>query len=494
MRLSRSIVAKLVIAVAFLCGAAAAQPREDNGPVPRTPSAATVPGRILVLWKSGSEPGKQAQLASHAREAGTSIAMSRDLNARLQVLELASRTRSASQSMLAKLRADPRVSYAGYDERKFPHALPNDADFANQWYLQAVQPSAIRAQTAWDTSTGSSGVVIADLDTGIRFDHPDLARAGASGKLLPGYDFVSNFQIANDGNARDADPSDPGDWITAAEANDPQGPFYKCTTLDPVSGKYIAQNSSWHGTRTAGIMAALTNNGTGVAGINWNAYLLPVRVLGKCGGFDSDILDAMRWAAGLQVTGVPSNPFPARIINMSLGSTGLCSQAYRDVISEVAAAGVIVVVSAGNEGDQVDTPANCAGAVAVAGLRQIGTKVGFSNLGPEIAISAPGGNCVNTSGACLFSIDTTYDLGTTTPAAPAYTDQFNFNVGTSFSAPLVSGVASLMMGVNANLQPSQVRLRLQEGASKPFPVNSAIDPTTGQPVPTCLVPGVGVPV
>ena len=477
MRLSRNIVAKLVIAVAFLCGAAAAQPREDNGPVRRTPNvAAMVPGRLLVLWKSGSEPGKQAQLASHARAAGTSVAMSRDVNARLQVLELAARTRTASEAMLAKLRADPRVSYAGYDERKFPHALPNDTDFLNQWYLQATQAASIRAQTAWDTSTGNSGVVIADLDTGIRYDHPDLERAAAGGKLLPGYDFVTNTPMANDGGGRDADPSDPGDWVSASDLTQPT--FSGCTQSD----------SSWHGTRTAGIMAALTNNGAGIAGISWNSYLLPVRVLGKCGGWDSDILDAMRWAAGLPVAGAPVNPYPARIINMSLGSTGSCTQAYRDVINEVAAAGTLVVVSAGNEGDAVDTPANCAGAVAVAGLRHLGTKVGFSNLGPEVAISAPGGNCGSLSGPCLYTIDTTYDVGTTVPAGPSYTDQINFNVGTSFSAPLVSGVASLMMGVNANLLPSHVRRRLQEGATQPFPRNA--DPT----VPDCQVPGTGVAV
>ena len=193
-----------------------------------------------------------------------------------------------------------------------------------------------------------------------------------------------------------------------------------------------------------------------------------MRVLGKCGGFDSDIVDAMQWAAGITVPGAPVNRYPARIINMSLGGTGSCGGLYPAVINELATLGVIVVVSAGNEGDAVSSPANCPGVVAVAGLRHIGTKVGFSNLGPEIALSAPGGNCVNVSGGpCLFSIDTTVNSGTTVPASNIYTNQANFNVGTSFSAPLVAGVASLMLGVDQNLTPGLIRARLQEGASRP---------------------------
>ncbi len=148
-----------------------------------------------------------------------------------------------------------------------------------------------------------------------------------------------------------------------------------------------------------------------------------------------------------------------------------------------------MVVSAGNDGDAVSSPANCPGVIGVAGLRHIGTKVGFSNLGPEIALSAPGGNCVNTSGGpCLFSIDTTVNTGTTVPGANTYTDEINANVGTSFSAPLVAGVASLMLGVDQNLTPGLIRARLQEGASAPFPINPAIDSTTGLPVPMCLNP------
>jgi serine protease len=207
-----------------------------------------------------------------------------------------------------------------------------------------------------------------------------------------------------------------------------------------------------------------------------------VRVIGKCGGFDSDILAAMLWAAGVHVDGVPDNPYPAQVENLSLGALGRCPRSYQEVIDEVAARGVLVVVSAGNEGGPVDSPANCERVAAIAGLRHTGTKVGYSSLGPEVAISAPAGNCVNPSGACLFSIDTTSNSGATARGADGYTDQLAFNVGTSFSAPIVAAIAGLMMSANGNLRPPQVVDRLREGAVTPFPASS--DDT----VPMCRVP------
>ncbi|MBL8266129.1 S8 family serine peptidase, partial [Steroidobacter sp.] len=284
--------------------------------------------------------------------------------------------------------------------------------------------------------------------------------------------FISDTSVANDGDGRDSDPTDPGDWVTTADAN--SAAFDDCSVSD----------SSWHGTRVAGILGALTNNSAGIAGINWSASILPVRVLGKCGGYDSDILAGMLWAAGIHVDGVTDNPYPAKIENLSLGSTGTtCPASYRDVIGQLTAAGVLVVASAGNEGGPVGLPARCTGVAAIAGLRHTGTKVGFSSLGNEIAVSAPGGNCVNTAAGqpCLYSIDTTYNLGTTTASTHSYTDQYNYNVGTSFSAPIVAGIAGLMVSVNGNLNASQLIARLREAATT-FPVSS--DAT----VPQCHVP------
>jgi serine protease len=369
-----------------------------------------------------------------------------------------------------RLKADPDVEYAVPDERRYIHSVPNDPLYATggQWYLQAdpTTPAAVNAQDAWDITTGDPNLVIADLDTGVRFDHPDLLAAANNGRLLPGYDFISNTATANDGGGRDADASDPGDWVSSGDKS--------CD----------AQISSWHGTRVAGILGALTNNARGVAGITWQSKIVPVRVLGKCGGYDSDILAGMLWAAGGPVSGVPNNENPARIINMSLGARTPCPASYSDVINQLTALGVLVVVSAGNEGATVDSPANCPGVAAVAGIRHAGTKVGFSSLGPEVTLSAPAGNCVSagTGQPCVYSIQTTTNSGTTTPVAndDAYTgttilatDQPKGpNLGTSFAAPIVAGIAGLMLSANSNLNSCQLVSRLKEGAL-PFPQISA---------------------
>jgi serine protease len=404
-------------------------------------------------------------LASRSR---LSLRQFRRITDGLHLIQVTSAQGDSTAAILARLRADPAVESVDIDERRYPHAMPNDPLYANQWYEQNLQPAAIDAVTAWDSTTGRSDIVVADLDTGVRFDHPDLGAAGGP-RLLAGYDFITDPTVANDGNGRDPDASDPGDWVTSADTQTTQ--FKNCTV----------QNSSWHGTRTAGILGAITNNSTGIAGITWGATILPVRVLGKCGGADSDILDAMRWAAGLHVDGVPDNTHPARIINMSLGATGNCTSAEQIVINEVLAQGVLVVVSAGNEGGPVDAPANCVGVAGIAGLRNVGTKVGYSSLGPEVALAAPAGNCVNTSGACLYPIDTTSNAGTTTPTINGYTDQLNPSLGTSFSAPIVSGIAALMASANSNLTTPQLIARLKEGSTT-FPVSS--DPA----VPNCHVP------
>jgi hypothetical protein len=181
----------------------------------------------------------------------------------------------------------------------------------------------------------------------------------------------------------------------------------------------------------------------------------------------------MRWAAGLPVPGVPSNPNPARIINLSLGGGGSCNAAYAGIIAELAGRGVLVVASAGNETGPVDAPGNCSGVLTVAGVRHVGTKVGYSSFGPEVSVSAPAGNCVNTSGPCLYSIDTTINLGTTSPLANGYTDKYNYNVGTSFSAPQAAGVAALMLSLNPLLTPNDVIARIKQTA-RAFPSDSTL--------------------
>jgi serine protease len=427
----------------------------------------------------------------------------------------------SSASLAARLSALADVEYAVVDERKHIVAVPNDTFYASrpvttttggpavgQWYLKPpgpdgnpltnTAPAAINAEQAWDVAGGggSASIVVAVLDTGLRFDHPDLLA-----NVVPGYDMIaaddsdasglggSNFSTANDNSGRDADASDLGDWVTAAEKSG-----------NPIFTNCDVSSSSWHGTQTLGLIGATTNNGAGIASVGNGVKVMPVRVLGKCGGYDSDILVGMLWAAGvysaseLTSLGLPANANPAKVISMSLGSTGACSQPYRDAMTRISAANVVVVSSAGNtEGHSVSTPANCPGVIAVGGLRHLGDKVGFSDLGPEITISAPAGNCVLTgqTDPCLYPIMTTANSGTTTPVAGAagatYTGSFGVpTLGTSFSAPLVAGTAALMLSVKPSLTPAQVRSLLQATA-RPFP-------TTGGSagIPQCMAPIAGV--
>ena len=410
--------------------------------------------------------------AALAKRTGLGLQLRREISESMLASHIELGLDSGEQA-LERLRADPQVEYVALDRRRFPQVTnPNDTLFTGQWYLKATEVSAVNAINAWDRELGSAGVVVAVLDTGILYDHPDLGRGDRGGKLLPGFDFVSGTLQANDGDGRDADPSDPGDWINDADRGN--AAFGDCD----VTG------SSWHGTRVSGMVGALTNNSAGVAGLSWNSFILPVRVLGKCGGIDSDILAGMRWAAGLRVNGVPDNPTPARILNLSLGATSPCEQSYLSVIQELTALNVLVVISAGNEGTMVSSPGNCPGVAAVAAIRHAGSKVGFSNLGPEVAIAAPGGNCVNINGGpCLFSLDTTSNTGTTGPGTHSFTDQVNSNLGTSFSAPIVSGIAALMFSRNLNLSTAQMLARLREGA-RPFPTTVADAPT----IQACHVP------
>ena len=196
--------------------------------------------------------------------------------------------------------SDPNVEYAEPDRIMRRTLTPNDTRYNEQWhYFEAA--GGINAPPAWDKSTGA-GVVTAVIDTGYR-PHADLA-----GNILPGYDFISDTFVANDGNGRDSDASDPGDWINAGE----------CGPGDPAA----FESSSWHGTHVAGTIAALTNNASGVAGIAFNAKVVPARVLGKCGGYTSDIADAIVWTSGGSVSGVPANANPAKVLNISLGGGG----------------------------------------------------------------------------------------------------------------------------------------------------------------------------
>jgi serine protease len=434
--------------------------------------------RVIVKYRAGSSLAQRRQGAQHlGRQLQLSLQDGHVLGARIQSL----RGRGiGAQALAARLAADPDVEWAQPVRRKSIQAVPpNDPFFADgqtspmpavgQWYLRAPDTtlvSAVNAVGAWDITTGSASITVAVLDTGVRYDHPDLLPVSASqpgGKLWPGYDFVRAL-ISNDGSGPDSDANDPGDWRSG------------CST----------SSSSWHGTQVAGLIGAATDNGIGIAGTGRNTMVLPVRVLGKCGnGYDDDIIAGMRWAGGLanaagctSGSGVSAtcNPHPARVINMSLGSSETCSDAYRAAMAELTAAGVVVVVASGNDtGRAVNAPANCPGALAVAGLRHAGTKVGYSNLGPQVAIAAPAGNCVNAApGACLYPLVTTSDAGTSTPVASTYSTGSvdDASLGTSFATPIVAGSVALMLAVNPALTPAEVKTALQATA-RPFPTVGA---------------------
>jgi serine protease len=473
-----------------------------------------------------------------ASRAGLAVTKTRQIAPNMHVLLLQKTLYGADvESALAKLRADPAVKFAEVDRRRYAQWVPNDLLYqppvdvqttntegrSGQWFMDTPAATAIvngtttqdlsatDAVSAWTITTGSTGTVIADIDTGVRFDHPDLLRAGQGGRLLPGYDFVDEdqnpnspfnglgtFLIANDGDGWDPDPSDPGDWLSVADFNNVLFPLGTCGDPNDPNNPDGHVDSSWHGTRVAGILGAHSNNSVGVAGMTWLPWILPVRALGKCGGYDSDIIKGMVWAAGVSTAGFPDNPYPADIINLSIGGASPCSADYQDAINTLTAMGVLIVVSAGNGSlpgnpAPVDAPANCLGVLAVAGLRNVGTKVGYSSFGLEVGVSAPAGNCVTASGACLRPIDTTTNAGFTVPAMNGYTDQTNFNLGTSFSAPIVTGIAALMRAVNANLTPDQLITRIKASAT-PFPPDSTglpICPNTDATSGECACPNTG---
>lgn len=470
--------------------------------LPAAEVAAAGVDRIIVKWRAtagdsaSSRQLKIRTLAQRVREPGLG---GHSIGGSLSVLRLPARqSGSELEQTLATLRADADIEIAEPDQHVralayvpsdplFSARLPVGGRFYDfQWYLKSAQPAAIRADAAWDITRGgaspaTSPVVVAVVDSGARLDHPDLA-----GKLLPGFDFVScstltDCAVPNDGDGWDADPTDPGDFITAQELLNPTFQGKQCGAGDEYDEPTA---STWHGTRVAGLIGANTDNGIGMAGVGFNVRILPVRVLGKCGGALSDVLAGMYWAAGFFDTdsGRPipypvlndpaalrdhPNLHPAQIINMSLGAGGSCSALYATAVREITAVGVLIVAAAGNDGGAVSQPADCPGVLAVAGLRQSGTKVAFSSLGPEIGIAAPAGNCVlsGVTDPCLYGLSTLVNLGEQDAGADGYSTPLVMpSSGTSFAAPLVAGTAALMKTLNPTLTPVQLIARLQQSA------------------------------
>ena len=339
--------------------------------------------------------------------------------------------RAGATILMRQIAANPNVEYVEIDAILRPLLTPNDTDYAQQWGFQDAD-AGIRANQAWDVATGS-GIIVAVLDTGIT-THSDL-----SANVVAGYDFVSNATNARDGNGRDSNPADQGDWTTA-------GQCYSGST---------ASNSSWHGTHVAGTVAALTNNAKGVAGTAFNAKVMPVRVLAACGGATSDIADAIIWSSGGVVSGVTtlSAANAADVINMSLGGGGACPTTTQNAVNSAVSRGTTVVVAAGNSNADASgfTPASCANVVTVASVTSASARSSFSNYGTVIDVSAPGS-----------AIRSTLNSGTTTPGAESYA---SYN-GTSMAAPHVAGAVALVQSRRVALgltpyTPSQVETQLK---------------------------------
>lgn len=395
--------------------------------------------RFIVKFEGGASAASNIKgnaFGRVAKDLGISVKEVRQTVSDAVVVEAAGEVPSqGADSAVALLNSLPGVEYAEKDVLMRPLAAVNDEYQGFQWNL-FNDFSGLRVSAAWDRSTGA-GQTIAILDTGITA-HNDLLD-----NVLPGYDFVADPEIAVDDTGRDADPSDPGD-----------------ACQDPELGE--AGASSWHGTHVAGIAAAKGNNAIGIAGAAHGANLLPIRVMGACGGDLLDTVDALTWAAGGMVSGVPANASPARIINLSLGSEGVCSRTLQNAIDFAVQQGSVVIAAAGNEFQPAANvmPANCRNVVTVGATSRAGDSASYSNYGPEVDVSAPGGDGSTGSENIL----STFNTGMTTPGTATYA----YMQGTSMAAPHVAGVAALMLSINPALTPAQIEQMLRDSA-QPFP-------------------------
>ena len=447
--LRRKLISVAAVSATLLAGATTvavaqepAPPASTAVPTARTEAAPGTPAeRLIVGYESGAAEAKsdkaaKADAAAKGKKAGEDLGFARRLGSGAALVDLGDDvTTKDVGDVVAAYQADPQVAYVVPDRLNKPQATPNDTEYAKQWDLFETT-AGMRVPGAWDVATGT-GVTVAVIDTGY-VSHSDLAA-----NIVAGYDFISDATVANDGNGRDSNPADPGDWTAANE----------CQSGDPAYG------SSWHGTHVAGTIAAVTGNGKGVAGIAHGAKVSPLRVLGKCGGYDSDIIDAITWASGGTVSGVPANANVAKVINMSLGGGGSCTTATQSAINAAVSRGTTVVVAAGNSNANAAnySPASCANVISVAAADRQGNRSYYSNYGTVVDIAAPGGE---TNSVTADGILSTLNSGAQGPSGENYA----YYQGTSMAAPHIAGLAALMKSANASLTPAQIESAIKTNA------------------------------
>jgi serine protease len=407
-----------------------------------------VPGEVIVKLRTGA--GLPVELSSRRVAALGLGPILRTTAAGELVYSLApalmalppATQRDRTLTAVEALKADPNVEYAQPNFILRILDVPNDPLYRRQWHYLANgvgtdrSPGGINLPQAWTTGTGSSAVTVAVIDTGVLPAHPDIS---GSPNLVAGYDMISDSRRANDGGGRDADATDPGDAVTAGE----------CGPGEP------ALPSSWHGSHVSGTVGVgRSNNGVGIAGVNWNVRVQAVRVLGKCGGTIEDINDAIRWAAGLAVPSLPANATPARVINMSLGGSGACSisPSTQRAIDDAVAAGTTVVVAAGNDASDAGQsfPASCNGVITVGATDFRGYLARYSNYGAAVEILAPGGDVDRDDN----------DDGEPDGVLSLVQGGYAYYNGTSMATPHVAGVAALVLAANPSLTPAQVLTEL----------------------------------
>ena len=392
---------------------------------PRAEEPEFLPGQVIVRWRG------QAPLVAVLEQ--SSIVSRHRISNRSDVLDLGPQTRAGTLALVERLNGRDDVEFAQPNYVRRIAAVPNDPHYPLQWNLQTTG-----LEGAWDQTTGSEQIVVAIVDTGVRPDHPDLL-----GRLVPGYDFISVLNYANDGDGRDADPTDTGD--------------------------NRGDSSAFHGLHVAGIVAASANNGRGIAGVDWKCRVLPVRAMGviKGKGADADIAAAIRWSAGLVVDGAPTNQNPAKVINLSFAGPGeslILTEAVRAAINQ----GAIVVAAAGNQGEAVDNmyPAAIEGVITVGASRYDGSRAGYSNYGNAVDIMAPGGSI---NATLPFNHEDRSDWPAAIFSTMYFTGVSEYGYdslqGTSQAAPVVAGVVALMASLDPSLSNTRAIRILTETAN-----------------------------